>query len=169
MQNLPPGLALSIHVFVTGASDAHAQGNAEIEDDPEALDDDTTSSSEIEKGDDGNVTKKDDEKSGEGSSSNNANGVLSLPMVKIHEGRADLDKLIKDEVMLGKDVMSVNGASMGFSCEVKHIHWLCDSLRHARASWRSSKGNPVSSNDRHPERWSDNFTARRGFWKQCEL
>lgn len=48
--------------------------------------------------------------------------ILASPAVKIHQGRPELDKLIKDEVALAKDVMSVNGGLISLGCVLRHFH-----------------------------------------------
>ncbi|KAF9444633.1 hypothetical protein P691DRAFT_807110 [Macrolepiota fuliginosa MF-IS2] len=121
LQDLPSHLTLSIHIFITGAADAAAQGD--VEEDLEALDDDTASNSEAHKSDNEDTTEGQNEKAiGSSNINKTTKDLLVLPMVKIHQGRADLDKLIRDEVMLAKDTMSVN---------VCGIHGLTGAVRKA--------------------------------------
>lgn len=109
LKDVPPNLILNVHIFVTDNKDGITQDGVGIED-PEALDDDT--SSDAEKSGHGNENEDNNEKIAKTSNgSQNSGDVLALPMVKTHQGRADLDKFIKDEVAVARDVMSVNGVS----------------------------------------------------------
>lgn len=111
LQDLPSGLAPEIHVFITGIVDTNAHTKTGVEEDPEALDGDTNSESgRSGKGSSGESASENEKyHAGNGISSKTEKSFLTHPLVKVHQGRADFDKFIKEEISLAKDVMSVNG------------------------------------------------------------
>lgn len=110
LQELPSGLTLEVHVFITGTTDNNARAKSGVEEDPEALNDDTNSESYQSGKDSGSDSASGNEKyASSGTSSKTEPSFLIHPLVKVHQGRANLDGYIKEQVSLAKDVMSVNG------------------------------------------------------------
>ncbi|EKM76674.1 hypothetical protein AGABI1DRAFT_78091 [Agaricus bisporus var. burnettii JB137-S8] len=90
LKDIPPNLSLNIHIFA-------ASNQNDIEEDPEKLDD-TGSTAEKENGTESGIHE----------GYHGSHRILSLPMIKVHQERADLPTFIKNEVAQAHDCMSVN-------------------------------------------------------------
>lgn len=153
MQDLPSGLTLDIHIFVTGTSYASANIQTGFdEEDPEALDDDTNSESDQSgkdhSGENGSGSEKGADSENYISSGNDPRAeeiILSHPGLKIHYGRADLDKIIKEEIKLASGVMSVTGTWRIFLRRFMRVHDYRRSLWYERTRQRSKKGHSLPS------------------------
>jgi len=117
LDTIPANITLNIHLFVTGSSRGRDRSLSSSEEggDPEALKEDTYSeldekfadnlkgSGNAEGGNSGTSSRGDD------SASPTIQNIFKSPVVQIHRERADLEKLLTEEVALARDSMSVNG------------------------------------------------------------
>jgi hypothetical protein len=112
LQGLPNNLVLNVHIFITGSAETdkvHDSLDA-AEEDPEAFDDDTNSVLDEKVEEKASGDEGQDVAATRSQSKSAARTILSFTMVQVHHGRADLDKLLKGELELAKDNISVNGA-----------------------------------------------------------
>ncbi|KAF5356912.1 hypothetical protein D9756_006406 [Leucocoprinus leucothites] len=116
LQNLPNNMILNLHIFVTGSAEAKAQSSLsasqeeELDDDDEKFDEHVNEIGAVENrggvgsGGSGNTPRD----GGISPVSPEGQNILASPMVQIHHGRVDLDKMLKDEIALARDTMSVS-------------------------------------------------------------
>ena len=117
LDTIPEDITLNIHLFITGSSRGRDRSLSSSEEggNPEALKEDTHSefdekfadnlkgSGNVEGGDSGTDSR------GDGSASPTTQNIFKSPVVQIHRERADLEKLLTEEVAVARDSMSVNG------------------------------------------------------------
>ena len=118
LETIPADITLNIHLFITGSSRGRDRSLSSSEEggDPEALKEDAYSeldekfadnlkgSSNAEGGNSGTSSQGDDV------TSPTSQNIFKSPAVQIHRERADLEKLLTEEVALARDSLSVNGA-----------------------------------------------------------
>lgn len=97
LKDIPSNLRVDIQVFVSNKSPNSTQND--FQEDPEKLEDDIGSSQKAEQESNAEIYDK----------CLVSDRLLSLPMIEIRQERADLGMLIKNEVALAQNCMSVNG------------------------------------------------------------
>ncbi|KAF5356913.1 hypothetical protein D9756_006407 [Leucocoprinus leucothites] len=120
LRNPPPNIIINVHLFITGSAKTKVQNFNMTKEIQEVLGEDSKSAQDEKSVEDAVTSKVDDTlKKGAGSGSDSGSSgstspappgdrdFLALP-IEIHQSRANFDELLKNEVALARDNMSVN-------------------------------------------------------------